>query len=54
MVGNQWNLNRAIDWFHQHRHDDSLPEEVKRDLRTKDEIEKENKGEYMLSVNLGV
>ena len=54
MERNQWNLNRAIDWFHQHRHDGSLPEQVKRDLRTKGEIEQEAKGEYMLGVNMGL
>ena len=45
MERNQWNLNRAIDFFHQLRHDDSLPEKVKRAFRTHDEIEREKKGE---------
>ena len=45
MEMNPWNLNRAIDLFHQLRHNDSLPKQAKRALMTHDEIEREKKGE---------
>ena len=40
---NQWNLNRALDCFYEHRHDDDNPD-LKRDLRTEDEVKQEKIG----------
>ena len=39
MKGHQWNLNSAIDWFHRHRHDDNVPSDLRRDLKTKEDHE---------------
>ena len=43
MKWNQWNLKRAINWFHKHRHNDDDPD-LKRALRTKEEIQQEEAG----------
>ena len=44
MKGHQWNLNSAIDWFHGHRHDDNVPSDLRRALKTKEELKKEEEG----------
>ena len=41
MKMNQWNLNSAIDWFHGHRHDDNVPSDLRRALKTKEELKEE-------------
>ena len=40
---NQWNLNNAVQWFHQHRHDDD-DLYLKTCLKTEDEINQEKAG----------
>ena len=44
MKRNQWNLNSAIDWFQRHRYDDDLQSELRRDLKTKEDLEEEEAG----------
>ena len=44
LKGNQWNLNNAIDWFHEHRHDDDLPSDLRRALKTREELNDEEAG----------
>ena len=50
MKMHQWNLNRAIDWFHGDRHDIDImgtcgcPSDLKRDLKTKEELREEETG----------
>ena len=44
MKGHQWNLNSAIDWFHGHRHDDNVPYDLRRALKTKEELKEEEEG----------
>ena len=48
MERNQWNLNKAVDWFHGHRNDDDLPSDLRRALKTKEELKEEEEGRKIL------
>ena len=50
MRANQWNLNRALDCFYEHRHDDDNLD-LKRDLRTEDETKQDEIGMLLRDFN---
>lgn len=44
MRKNRWDLNRAINWFHEHRHDDDLQKLLKEALWPEDTSNKDTPG----------
>ena len=52
MKGNQWNLNSAINWFNEHRHNDDLPSDLRRALKTKEELKEEEEGKRYKILNI--
>ena len=47
MKGNQWRLNRAIDWFYEHRNDGNVPSEIRRALKTEEELKQGEAGKMI-------